>query len=138
LTDPTRGGPPAVATRDIVMPDGAVVRLRRHGCSEGPRLVLSHGNGFAMDGYAPFWSLLAETFDIVLFDLRNHGCNPRHRREDHRLDRIVADYPVIRASIDAAFAGKPTVGLFQPRAKGFAGTRSSSSIPRSPRRPTIR
>ena len=44
---------------DLTMADGAVIRVRRHGNPDGPRLVLSHGNGFAIDGYLPFWSELA-------------------------------------------------------------------------------
>ena len=43
-----------VQTVDISMDDGAIIRLRRH--SEGKqRLLLSHGNGFAIDAYYPFW-----------------------------------------------------------------------------------
>jgi pimeloyl-ACP methyl ester carboxylesterase len=94
------------------MADGATIRLRRHGRAGGPRLALSHGNGFAIDGYAAFWRPLADTFDLVLFDLRNHGQNPRHRRDHHRLDRFVVDFSAIRAGIDAAFGQKPVAGLF--------------------------
>ena len=65
--------------------------LRRHGNPEGPRLVLSHGNGLAVDLYYPFWSLLEADFDLFLYDLRNHGWNsvgPRARTASPRSSRI--------------------------------------------------
>ena len=40
---------------DLPMDDGAVIRVRQHGeRAAGVRLFLSHGNGFAADGYLPF------------------------------------------------------------------------------------
>src|SRR5450759_1681089 len=36
-------------TFDLTMADGAPIRVRRHGNPKGPRLVLCHGNGFAID-----------------------------------------------------------------------------------------
>ena len=38
-----------------------VTTLRRHGNPDAPRLVLSHGNGLAIDLYYPFWSCLLYT-----------------------------------------------------------------------------
>ena len=40
---------------DLVMRDGAVIRLRRYGQPGATRLVLSHGNGLAINAYLPFW-----------------------------------------------------------------------------------
>ena len=37
---------------------------------------MNNGNGLAADLYFPFWSLLADRFDLVLYDLRSHGWNP--------------------------------------------------------------
>ena len=39
------------------MGDGATIRVRMHGNPDGPRIILGNGNGFAADGYFPFWSL---------------------------------------------------------------------------------
>ena len=39
--------------------------------------MLSHGNGFAIDGYFNFWSRFLGDFDVVVFDMRSHGRNPR-------------------------------------------------------------
>jgi hypothetical protein len=55
------------------MGDGAVIRVRRHGRPAGIRLFLSNTNGFAIDGYYPFWGPLAERFDLIAFDFRNRG-----------------------------------------------------------------
>ena len=57
------------------MDDGTVIMLRRHGNPDGPRIVLCHGNGLAIDLYYPFWSLLTDDFDLVVYDLRSHGWN---------------------------------------------------------------
>ena len=67
--------PEPVAVHDACLGDGAVTTLRRHGNPSGPRIVLSHGNSLAIDLYYPFWSLFADAFDLVLYDLRNHGWN---------------------------------------------------------------
>ena len=50
------------------------------------RLVLSHGNGLAMDGYQVFWRVLLADFEVAIFDFRGHGrkaaqCS-RHARAD--------------------------------------------------------
>ena len=50
----------------LIMRDGAEVRLRRYGNPLGPRLALSHGNGLAINSYAPFWLPLTSQFDIVV------------------------------------------------------------------------
>lgn len=58
---------------DVQVDEDTKITLRRHGNPDGPRLILSHGNGLAIDFYYPFWSLLLNDFDIVIHDLRNHG-----------------------------------------------------------------
>jgi hypothetical protein len=42
----------------VALDDGAKILVRRHGRAEGPRLLISHGNGFAIDAYFPYWRLL--------------------------------------------------------------------------------
>jgi pimeloyl-ACP methyl ester carboxylesterase len=104
--------PPPHAAADLVMDDGAIVRIRRHGNSAGPRVVLSHGNGFAIDGYFPFWRLLLDDFEVVVFDQRDHGQNPRHDAAGHTYRQVARDARTIRAGIDAAFGAKPAAGVF--------------------------
>ncbi len=43
--------------------------VRRHGNPAGPRMLISHGHGLAVDLYYPFWSLLERHFDIFVYDL---------------------------------------------------------------------
>ena len=92
--------------------DGAVSVVRRHGNPEGPRLVLSHGAGLAVDSYWPYWSLLAEDFDVVVYDLRSHGWNPVSELRVHNLPTLVEDSLRVLDAIDASFGHKPTVGVF--------------------------
>lgn len=94
------------------MSDGAKVLLRRHGNPEGLRLVMSHGNGLAMNGYAPFWTRLTDRYDVILFDYRNHGMNPFHTVEGHNYDRMVEDLEEIWGAIEAHFGPAPTIGAF--------------------------
>ncbi len=86
--------------------------LRRHGNPDGPRLVLSHGNGLAIDLYVPFWSLLAADFDLFVHDLRNHGWNTVGPQRAHSLPTLVQDHDLILEAIDSHFGPKPKVGVF--------------------------
>lgn len=104
--------PPPRATADATLADGALIRLRQHGNPTCPRIVLSHGNGFAIDGYFPFWRLLLDDFELVVLDQRNHGQNPRHRQAQHTYPQIARDAAAIRGAIDSAFGAKPSAGIF--------------------------
>jgi pimeloyl-ACP methyl ester carboxylesterase len=104
--------PEPSAVVPLTMSDGAVIVLRRHGTVGAPRLALSHGNGLAINAYAPFWRLLAEHHELVLFDVRNHGLNPLHTREGHNWARIFLDFEEIYQGIQRAFGAAPTVGVF--------------------------
>ncbi len=94
------------------MDDGAIIRIRRHGNPDGPRIVLSHGNGFAAEAYYPFWGELLDSCDVVLFDFRNHGQNPFHSADAHQYERLVADLGPVRCAIDEAFGARPALGVF--------------------------
>lgn len=104
--------PEPLAAADLAMADGAVIRLRRHGNPEGPRIALSHGNGLAIDAYLPFWSLLLPGYDVVLFDQRNHGENPLHGADGHDWDRLARDNVEIHDGIAREFGAKPVIGAF--------------------------
>ncbi len=91
---------------------GEVIVLRRHGNPDGPRLVISHGNGLAIDLYYPFWSLLADDYDLIIYDLRNHGWNPVGTIEKHNVPSFVNDHDLVMESIDRHFGEKPKVGVF--------------------------
>ena len=100
---------------EVGLDAGTRTILRRRGNPEGPRLVLSHGNGLAIDLYYPFWSLLAKDFDPFLCDLRNHGWNRVGPRGAPNLPTLVRDHDRILDAIDAHSGSQPNVGVFTPR-----------------------
>ena len=104
--------PEPSAISDAVMDDGVPITLRRHGNPSGPRLVLSHGTGLAIDAYYPFWSLLTDRFDLVVYDLRSHGENPVGPLRTFNMPRLVSDNVSVIDHIDARFGSKPTVGVY--------------------------
>ena len=104
--------PEPLETHDVRVDTDTVITLRRHGNPEGRRIVLSHGNGLAIDLYYPFWSLLANDFDLIVYDLRNHGWNASSSLKDHNLPTLVSDHDTIMSTIDDRFGAKPRVGAF--------------------------
>lgn len=99
-------------TLDLRMDDGAQIRVVRHGNPSGPRVVLSHGNGFASDSYYPFWRHMLERFDLALFDFRNCGRNPFHAAEPHDYARFACDSAAVHDAISEAWGARTTVGVF--------------------------
>ena len=98
---------------DLTMEDGAIIRIRRHGKTDAPvRLFVSHGNGFAVDGYLPFWGPLAERYDLVIFDFRNHGRNPPSDPANHHYAQMARDLEQVYQDVTARLGAKTTVGVF--------------------------
>ena len=86
-----------------------VIHVRRHGNPAGPRVVLSHGNGLAIDAYYPFWSLLLDDFDVLVFDLRSHGWNDRGSLCDHTIVSLCAMRAVLKSyDLARVFSRKQT------------------------------
>ena len=104
--------PEPLSTHDVTMHDGAVVTLRRHGNPSGPRIVMSHGNGLAIDLYYPFWSLLVEDFDLVVYDLRKHGWNTTGDLPEHTIPTLVQDFDRTIEATEQYYGKKPQVGVF--------------------------
>jgi pimeloyl-ACP methyl ester carboxylesterase len=104
--------PPPHAGVDAVMDDGAIIRLRRHGVASGPRVVLSHGNGLAIDGYLPFWGRLLDRYDVIVYDFRNHGQNPVHNPPNHHWSQFIRDDERLWHTIRERWGNKPMAGVF--------------------------
>jgi len=104
--------PPARHSFEVAMRDGAIIRVRQHGKPGAPRLVLSHGNGLAIDGYYPFWGPLRERYEVVVFDMRNHGRNPLHTIEGHKWENFPDDLETIFQAINCELGAKPSAGVF--------------------------
>ncbi len=98
--------------QNVVMDDGTVIVLRRHGNPSGPRIVLSHGNGLAIDLYYPFWSLFADDCDLIVYDLRNHGWNSVGSQQRHHIPSFVDDHDCILEAIDRYYGKKTKIGIF--------------------------
>ena len=99
----------------LTMGDGAKITFRRHGNPNGRRIILSHGNGFASDAYFPFWRYLLPEYDVILYDQRNHGWNPRHDLIIHHdVPWFSSDLEELLNKIKRNCGEKPTFGVFIP------------------------
>jgi pimeloyl-ACP methyl ester carboxylesterase len=97
---------------DIEMSDGAIIVLRRYGNADGPRVAFSHGNGLAIDAYVGFWKLFIADYDVIVFDMRNHGHNPTHHRDGHNWVRVTEDLQELWRAFAMNFGAKPVSGVF--------------------------
>ena len=104
--------PEPSAVFEVHAPDGALIYIRRHGNSAGPRMVLSHGNGLSADAYYPFWSRFVDRFDLFVHDVRNHGWNPVGSRLAHNVPTFADDSERVVRAIDRRFGKKPRIGVF--------------------------
>lgn len=94
------------------MDDGAQILIRRAGNPNGTRLFLSHGNGFAIDGYRVFWEPLLADFDVIRFDMRNHGRNQPTGADGHHYFQFATDIGRVFRAVDQQYGHKPSVGVF--------------------------
>lgn len=99
-------------TFDVALDDGAKILIRRHGNRDGLRLTVTHGNGFAADAYLPFWQLLTPSYDVLVFDFRNHGRNLPVEPSHHTYAQLARDLDRVLDAIDARLGKKTTVGIF--------------------------
>jgi len=100
----------------MAMDDGVSIAARIHGNPRGTRLFFSHGNGFAADGYLPFWGPLLDRFEVVVFDFRNHGRNGPSPAEAHDYAHFVRDLASIRLHVTTRLGAKTSVGVFHSMA----------------------
>ena len=105
--------PEPLSVCEVGVDDDTAMAVRRHGNPDADlRLVLCHGNGLAIDLYYPFWSLLADDFDLVIYDLRNHGWNRVGPRREHNIPTLIHDHDLVLEAVDRRYGSKPTVGVF--------------------------
>jgi pimeloyl-ACP methyl ester carboxylesterase len=94
------------------MDDGAQILIRRGGNPDGVRLYLSNGNGFAIDGYRVFWEPLLEHYELVLFDMRNHGRNGPCGADGHHYKQLARDLGAVFRGVDGRLGHRKSVGVF--------------------------
>ena len=104
--------PDPLSVLEVRHDDGSVTFVRRHGHPGGPRLLLCHGNGLAIDFYYPFWSLLEEDYELVVYDLRNHGWNAVGARTEHNFPNLIRDQEQVVEAVRTRYGDKPMVGVF--------------------------
>ena len=104
--------PEPISVREVRHADGSLTVVRRHGNPDGLRLLLSHGNGLAIDFYYPFWSRLADDFDLVVYDLRNHGWNAVGAAVEHNLPNFVRDQEEVVEAVRGWYGDGPTIGVY--------------------------
>jgi len=97
---------------EVALDDGATIHVRRHGNPNGPRMFLSHGNGFAINGYFPYWQHLLGRFDVLVFDSRNHGENAPTKPANQNYPQLSRDLQRVIQTIDRQFGHSPSIGIF--------------------------
>lgn len=100
------------ATLEIPRPDGPPIRVRLYGEARPVRLFVSHGNGFASDGYFAFWRRFLPEYEIALFDMRNHGHNAPGDPATHDYAHMAGDVDAVLRAVAEEFGAKPSAGLF--------------------------
>jgi pimeloyl-ACP methyl ester carboxylesterase len=86
--------------------------MRRQGNPDGVRLLVTHGNGFAIDAYFPYWQYLLAKFDLLVFDFRNHGQNVPVVPAHHTYEQLSRDLERVLQDVKSRLGEKPTAGLF--------------------------
>lgn len=95
------------------MTDGVEIQCRRFGVAKGPCLVITHGNGFAIDGYRVFWEPLLDRFEVVLFDMRNHGRNTPSGSDGHHYLQLASDIGSVNRAVKSLLRpGQAMIGVF--------------------------
>ena len=104
--------PEPLAVLEVRALDGTSLFVRRHGNPDGPRIVVSHANGFSADACFPFWSHFIDRFDVFVHDVRNHGWNPVGDHRKHNVPAFADDSDCVVHAIDRRFGKKPRAGVF--------------------------
>ncbi len=94
------------------MEDGAEIIVRHHARPGAARLFISNGNGFSVDGYRVFWEPLLADYDVVLFDMRNHGGNRPCGADGHHYLQMSRDLVTVHSAATERLGATPSVGVF--------------------------
>ena len=94
----------------VTLRDGATIVVAAKG--RGPRILVSHGNGFAVEAYRSFWSLLADDHQVVVFDQRHHGRSSPYRHPLRNIPQFVEDLDLVLTEIGRQLGASQTFGAF--------------------------
>jgi len=99
-------------TFEVPLEDGARIRVRRHGRPDGVRLFMSHGNGFAIDGYLPYWQHFLPNYEVLVFDFRNHGQNVPVTPANHTYAQLTRDLERVYQGVCERLGSRKSAGIF--------------------------
>jgi len=95
------------------MADGITIALRIFGPPDAAhRIVCSHGNGMAIDGYVDFWAQLADDFQVVVLDFRGHGRSDAGRFAHHNWEWFRRDLALVLHTLNRTLGRRTTIGAF--------------------------
>jgi pimeloyl-ACP methyl ester carboxylesterase len=103
-------------TFEVALEDGARIKVRRHGRADGVRLFVSHGNGFAIDAYLPYWQHFLADYDLIIFDFRNHGQNVPVTPANHSYAQLSRDLERVYQGVTARLGARKSAGIFHSMA----------------------
>jgi pimeloyl-ACP methyl ester carboxylesterase len=103
-------------TFEVALEDGARIKVRRHGRADGVRLFISHGNGFAIDAYLPYWQHFLTDYDLIVFDFRNHGQNVPVTPANHTYAQLTRDLERVYQDVTARLGSRKSAGIFHSMA----------------------
>ena len=121
--------PEPLATAEVRTTDDTVIVLRRHGNLEGPRLVVSHGNGFATDMHYPFWSLLAEGLTTGSLKGRVHAASVTVGQRLVGVSKPTEAFALVLERTLAVFAAVDLAQSVRLRSIGLTATTGPRSWP---------
>ena len=113
-------------TFEVALEDGARMKVRRYGRADGVRLFISHGNGFAIDAYLPYWQHFVADYDLIIFDFRNHGQNVPVTPANHTYAQLTRDLERVYQDVTARLGARKSAGIFHSMS---ARTASDGSHP---------
>ena len=96
----------------IYLKDGSGIKIRRYINSGKPCMLLSHGNGFAIDAYAPFWDPLRKNFELCIYDQRHHGWNDPAPTQKTGFELFADDLDQIINRLRGLYKNIPLVGVY--------------------------
>jgi predicted alpha/beta hydrolase len=76
----------------VICNDGIHLSARVYGKQNKPRIIISHGNGLASDGYRIYWEGLIDEFEVIILDLRGHGQSELSSFDAHSYEQMIDDF----------------------------------------------
>ena len=96
----------------VILKDSTEIKIRRYLNYGQPCLLLSHGNGFAIDAYTPFWDPLRKNFELCVYDQRHHGWNSSASTAETGFELFADDLDQIITQLREIYINVPMFGVY--------------------------